>query len=121
MVALPAEEAGVERRLRRGDADCARRRLRTLDPSMPRSAGARSARTQALSKRTPTFRDRRSRSHRDFMITLRELGVSANRNAIEQKAVEAAKAVFGSAHRVPVHESRLVRCGHGRGLALARR
>jgi lipoate---protein ligase len=45
--------------------------------------------------REPVYR--RSRSHRDFMITLRELGVSANRNAIEQKAVEAAKAAFGSA------------------------
>jgi lipoate---protein ligase len=49
--------------------------------------------------REPAYR--LSRSHRDFMITLRELGVSADRNAIEQKAIEAAHAAFESAHRVP--------------------
>jgi lipoate---protein ligase len=48
--------------------------------------------------REPAYR--RSRSHRDFMVTLRELGVSANRNAIEQKAVEAAKTAFKSAHLI---------------------
>jgi lipoate---protein ligase len=38
--------------------------------------------------REPVYR--RNRSHRDFMITLRELGVKADRQTIEQKAVEAA-------------------------------
>jgi|WetSurMetagenome_2_1015567.scaffolds.fasta_scaffold411443_2 lipoate---protein ligase len=48
--------------------------------------------------REPEYR--RRRSHREFMVTLRELGVSAGRNAIEQKAVEAAQAAFKSAHRI---------------------
>ena len=43
--------------------------------------------------REPEYR--RGRGHRDFLITLRELGVQADRESIEQAAIEAAQQVFG--------------------------
>ena len=42
--------------------------------------------------REPEYR--RGRGHREFMVTLHELGVSADRNTIEQTAIEAARAAF---------------------------
>jgi lipoate-protein ligase A len=39
---------------------------------------------------------RRARSHRDFLVTLRSLGVHADRAAIERAAFEAARQVFGT-------------------------
>jgi lipoate-protein ligase A len=42
--------------------------------------------------REPAYR--RGRSHRDFMVTLRELGVNADRGLIEKVAIEAAHRVF---------------------------
>jgi lipoate-protein ligase A len=44
--------------------------------------------------REPEYRH--GRSHRDFMVTLRALGVEAERRLIERIAIEAAKRVFGS-------------------------
>jgi hypothetical protein len=41
--------------------------------------------------REPDYRQ--GRGHREFLISLRELGVNAN--SIEQKAVEAASSVYG--------------------------
>lgn len=38
---------------------------------------------------------RRGRGHRDFLTTLRELGIQADRGSIEKVAVEAARQVFG--------------------------
>jgi lipoate-protein ligase A len=43
--------------------------------------------------REPEYR--RGRSHYDFMITLRALGVRADRNSIEEVAIDAAYQVFG--------------------------
>ena len=44
--------------------------------------------------REPAYR--RKRSHRDFLVTLRSLGVNADRAAIECAAVTAARGVFGA-------------------------
>jgi lipoate-protein ligase A len=38
---------------------------------------------------------RRGRGHRDFLITLRELGIQADRESIEKVAIKAAQQVFG--------------------------
>lgn len=43
--------------------------------------------------REPEYR--RGRGHRDFLITLRELGIKADRGSIENVAIEAAQQVFG--------------------------
>ncbi len=43
--------------------------------------------------REPAYR--RARSHRDFLVTLRSLGVKADRKAIEHAALHAAQEVFG--------------------------
>jgi len=43
--------------------------------------------------REPEYR--RGRGDRDFIVTLRALGVKADRNAIEKVAIEAAERVFG--------------------------
>ncbi|MCL4403035.1 MAG: hypothetical protein M1436_10320 [Acidobacteria bacterium] len=43
--------------------------------------------------REPAYR--RARSHRDFLITLRSLGVKADRTSIEHAALHAAQEVFG--------------------------
>jgi lipoate---protein ligase len=44
--------------------------------------------------REPEYR--RSRPHRDFLVTLHALGVKADRGTIERAAIEAARQVFGS-------------------------
>ena len=44
--------------------------------------------------REPAYR--RSRSHRDFLVTLRRLGVLADRTSIERAALAAAHQVFGA-------------------------
>jgi lipoate-protein ligase A len=44
-------------------------------------------------RREPEYR--RGRSHRDFLVTLRELGIQTDRSGIEKVAVEAARQVFG--------------------------
>ncbi|HLI64080.1 MAG TPA: lipoate--protein ligase family protein [Terriglobales bacterium] len=44
--------------------------------------------------REPQYR--RGRSHRDFLITLRELGIQADRRSIERVAIQAARHVFGN-------------------------
>jgi lipoate-protein ligase A len=46
--------------------------------------------------REPEYR--RGRSHRDFLVTLRALGVRADRALIEKMAIEAAWQVFGTAN-----------------------
>ena len=46
--------------------------------------------------REPVYR--RGRSHRDFVVTLRSLGVNADRAAIEGVARDAAREVFGGAN-----------------------
>jgi lipoate-protein ligase A len=43
--------------------------------------------------REPAYR--RARSHRDFLVTLRSLGVNADRKAIEHAALHAARQLFG--------------------------
>jgi lipoate-protein ligase A len=43
--------------------------------------------------REPEYR--RGRGHRDFLITLRELEIQADRGSIEKEAIEAAQQVFG--------------------------
>jgi lipoate-protein ligase A len=48
--------------------------------------------------REPEYR--RGRSHRDFLVTLRALGVHADRASIEKVAVEAARQVFESGNIV---------------------
>jgi len=48
--------------------------------------------------REPAYR--RARSHRDFLVTLRSLGVHADRAAIERAAFEAARQVFGPIQRL---------------------
>lgn len=45
---------------------------------------------------------RRGRGHRDFLITLRQLGISASRNEVEQAALHAAERLYS---RVPTHKS----------------
>lgn len=54
--------------------------------------------------REPAYR--RARSHRDFLITLRALGVKADRTAIEHAALDAAREVF----REVEHPGVLFRC-----------
>jgi len=51
--------------------------------------------------REPAYR--RARSHRDFLVTLRSLGVNADRTVIERVALHAAREVFGEfeTHGVP--------------------
>jgi len=49
--------------------------------------------------REPEYR--RGRSHRDFLVTLRALGVHASRIEIEKAAIHAAEHVFGSASQRP--------------------
>ena len=44
--------------------------------------------------REPAYR--RSRAHRDFLVTLRSLGVNVDRAAIERVAIAAAREVFGA-------------------------
>lgn len=46
-------------------------------------------------RREPAYR--RGRSHRDFLVTLRSLGVKANRATIERAALGAGRQVFGEA------------------------
>jgi lipoate-protein ligase A len=46
--------------------------------------------------REPAYR--RARSHRDFLVTLRSLGVRADRKAIEDAALHAAREVFGNSN-----------------------
>jgi lipoate-protein ligase A len=48
--------------------------------------------------REPAYR--RSRSHREFLVTLRSLGVHADRAAIERAVFEAARQVFGPIQRL---------------------
>lgn len=48
--------------------------------------------------REPAYR--RGRSHRDFLVTLRALGVNADRTAIECIAGAAARRLFGMAHEI---------------------
>jgi lipoate-protein ligase A len=43
--------------------------------------------------REPAYR--RGRAHRDFLVTLRSLGVNVDRNSIEQAALATAHQVFG--------------------------
>jgi lipoate-protein ligase A len=43
--------------------------------------------------REPEYR--RGRGHRDFLVTLRELGIKADRRSIENVAIKAAQQVFG--------------------------
>jgi lipoate-protein ligase A len=43
--------------------------------------------------REPAYR--RGRAHRDFLVTLRSLGVNVDRNSIERAALAAAHQVFG--------------------------
>ena len=47
--------------------------------------------------REPDYRH--SRSHRDFLITLRELGISATRDELEQAAVHAVEQIYGRVNR----------------------
>lgn len=47
--------------------------------------------------REPDYR--RSRSHRDFLITLRQLGISASRNEVEQAALHAGEQIYGRVNR----------------------
>ena len=47
--------------------------------------------------REPDYR--RGRSHRDFLITLRQLGISASRNEVEQAAVHAGEQIYGRVNR----------------------
>ncbi len=53
--------------------------------------------------REPAYRH--GRSHREFLITLRALGVPADRNAIEQAAIAAAQQVFGQVNTLPEADS----------------
>jgi lipoate-protein ligase A len=61
--------------------------------------------------REPAYR--RRRAHRDFLVTLRSLGVNVDRNSIEQAALATAQEVFGeiktlhhfSSYHWPVHAS----------------
>ena len=43
--------------------------------------------------REPDYR--RGRSHRDFLVTLRELGICATRDELEQAAIHAAEQIYG--------------------------
>ncbi len=52
--------------------------------------------------REPEYR--RGRSHRDFLVTLRELGSQMDRSVIERVAVEAAQQVFGHIKTGALHE-----------------
>lgn len=56
--------------------------------------------------REPEYR--RHRSHRDFMITLRELGVQVDKPAIEQIAVTAARGAFESTHSLCRHREEVL-------------
>ena len=47
--------------------------------------------------REPDYRH--GRSHRDFLITLRQLGTSASRNEVEQAAVHAGEQIYGRVDR----------------------
>lgn len=47
--------------------------------------------------REPDYR--RGRSHRDFLITLRQLGISASRTEVEQAAVHAGEQIYGRVNR----------------------
>ena len=58
--------------------------------------------------REPAYR--RHRSHREFMVTLRELGVRAERNAVERTAIEAARAMLPNAMVTSHPTSRKVPC-----------
>jgi hypothetical protein len=58
--------------------------------------------------REPEYR--RGRGHREFMVTLHELGVSADRNTIEQTAIEAARAAFPNMMVTSHPTSRKVPC-----------
>lgn len=52
--------------------------------------------------REPEYR--RGRSHRDFLVTLRELGIQTDRSVIEKAAIEAAQQVFGQIKIRELHE-----------------
>ena len=49
--------------------------------------------------REPAYR--RERNHRDFLVTLRSLGVNADHTAIERAAIAAARQVFGAVWATP--------------------
>jgi lipoate-protein ligase A len=53
--------------------------------------------------REPDYR--RGRIHRDFLITLRQLGISASRNEVEQAAVHAVEQIYGRINRYITEES----------------
>jgi lipoate-protein ligase A len=52
--------------------------------------------------RQPDYR--RGRSHRDFLITLRQLGISASRDEVEQAAVHAGEQIYGRVNRYVTEE-----------------
>jgi lipoate-protein ligase A len=52
--------------------------------------------------REPEYR--RGRSHRDFLVTLCELGIQPDRSVIENAAIEAAQQVFGQIKIRALHE-----------------
>jgi lipoate-protein ligase A len=54
-------------------------------------------------EREPEYRQ--GRSHRDFLITLRTLGVRANRSLIEQVAIDAARRVFSAERLASLREN----------------
>lgn len=55
--------------------------------------------------REPAYR--RQRNHRDFLVTLRSLGVNAERAAIERAAIAAARVVFGTLQEANFPSARL--------------
>jgi lipoate-protein ligase A len=52
--------------------------------------------------REPEYR--RGRSHRDFLVTLRELGIQADQSVIKKAAIEAAQQVFEPIKTSALHE-----------------
>jgi lipoate-protein ligase A len=52
--------------------------------------------------REPDYRH--GRSHRDFLITLRQLGIGASRNEVEQAAVHAGEQIYGRVKRYITEE-----------------
>jgi hypothetical protein len=49
--------------------------------------------------REPEYRQ--GRGHRDFMVTLRTMGIDAHRSLIEKVAIKAAQQVFGRVNALP--------------------
>jgi len=69
--------------------------------------------------REPKYRQRRI--HRDFMVTLRVLGMQAERSLIERVAIEAAQQVFGRVNAISAPASFNLPCQGSVGLPQCQR